>query len=346
MFTVTRCRAMLLVVSAMSLHAQASSTPEQISTSAESRISPPVAAAYLNDKQHIRIGGAEHVQFIVERFNARLQSQHPDWVFVNELKGTSSVAPLLTHNQLRLGAMGRPMSVHESSAYKKIVGAAPVSVRVAHTSNGASQHLANSLAVYVNRANPVEQLSPRQVARMLSIGNPEGDLSRWGQLGLSGAWHDRIIHAYGTPEFTGFGSTLQRTQLNGLPLVPGYESYSDTEAIVKRLADDPAGIAIAAIGQADARIKQVAIADPVTGKLTTGTADEVRNGAYPYGRYLYFYLRKSPGQPLDPVALEYMRLVLSPEGQAIIAEQANGYLPLTAAEAATELKLLQEAARP
>jgi phosphate transport system substrate-binding protein len=330
----------------MSLPVQASSAPEQASTPAESRMTSPVADASMNDRQHIRIGGAEHVQFIVERFNARLQSQHPDWVFVNELKGTSSVAPLLTHNQVLFGAMGRQMSTHESSAYKKIVGAAPVSVRVAHTSNDTSQHLATSLAVYVNQANPVEQLSPRQVARMLSIGNPEGDLSRWGQLGLSGVWHGRIIHAYGTPEFTGFGTTLQRMQLNGLPLVPGYESYSDTNAILQRLADDPAGIAIAAIGQADARIKQVAIIDPITGKLTTGTADEVRNGTYPYGRYLYFYLRKLPGQPLDPVALEYMRLVLSPEGQAILAEQTNGYLPLTTAEAATELKLLQEAARP
>ncbi|RMR03302.1 hypothetical protein [Pseudomonas syringae group genomosp. 3] len=92
---------------------------------------------------------------------------------------------------------------------------------------------------------------------------------------------------YGTPEFTGFGTTLQRMQLNGLPLVPGYESYSDTNAILQRLADDPAGIAIAAIGQADARIKQVAIIDPITGKLTTGTADEVRNGTNPYTFTVY-----------------------------------------------------------
>ncbi|MBV6753727.1 hypothetical protein KV580_25755 [Pseudomonas chlororaphis] len=92
--------------------------------------------------------------------------------------------------------------------------------------------------------------------------------------------------------------------------------------------------------------KAVAIVDPVTGAVTTGTPEEVQAGRYPYGRYLYFYLRKAPGKALDPLVLEYLRFVLSREGQAIIASQDKGYIPLTADEAATELAKLERVSRP
>lgn len=306
----------------------------------------PANALYLSPQGAIRIAGAEHVRYIVERFNTQLQTHHPEWVFADESKGTSSAVPLLTHGFTLFGAMGRAINPLETKAYRKIVGAAPLEIRVAHTGNDTSEHLATSLAVYVNRANPIEQLSSRQVARMLSIGNPEGDLSRWGQVGLKKEWSNRVIHPYGTPEFTGFGTSMQKDHLRGLPLAPTYESYDNTEAILARLADDPAGLAVAAIGLSNARIKSLAILDPATGKLSTGTPEEVRAGAYPYGRFLYFYLRKEPGKALDPLAVEYLRFVLSREGQAIIASQDKGYIPLTADEAAVELAKLEKVSRP
>lgn len=309
-------------------------------------VQPAPNARYLNAQGQIRIAGAEHVRYIVERFNQRLQVLQPQWVFVDESKGTSSAVPLLTHGFTLFGAMGRAINPLESKAYEKIVGAPPLEIRVAHTGNDTSQHLATSLAVYVNRANPIDQLSDRQVARMMSIGNPDGDLSRWGQVTSVKPWASRAIHPYGTPEFTGFGTSMQKNHLRGLPLTPAYESYDDTGAILARLADDPAGVAVAAIGLANERIKQVAIVDPVTGRITTGTPEEVTAGVYPYGRYLYFYLRKLPGKPLDPVAVEYLRFVLSQEGQAIIASQDKGYIPLTAEEVAVELNKLHKASRP
>ena len=77
------------------------------------------------------------------------------------------------------------------------------------------------------------------------------------------------------------------------------------------------------------------------GQATTGTDAEVVSGRYPYGRYVYLYVRRLPGQAVDPLAKEYLRLVLSREGQAILAAQPGGYLPLTAAQARTELEKLE-----
>lgn len=306
-------------------------------------VQPSADARYV-DHGVVRIAGADHVDFIVKRFNAALIDAHPDWKFRIESKGTTSAVPLLTHGVTLFGAMGRAINPLEISAYRKIVGTAPLEVRVAYASDDTSQHLATSLAAYVNRANPLTTLSTEQINRSLSIGNPKGDFSRWGQLGLKGVWADRVIHPYGTPEFTGFGTYMQKDQLNGLPLTPTYEAYGKTELILERLAADPAGIGIAAIGLENEHIRQLGIVNPETGAITTGTAAQVADGSYPYGRYLYFYVRREPGKALDPFVCEYLRFVLSRQGQSLIASQPKGYLPLTAKDARTELSRLDEVA--
>ncbi|MDE1146862.1 MAG: substrate-binding domain-containing protein [Azospirillaceae bacterium] len=297
-------------------------------------------AHYLTADGAIRIGGAEHVRFIVERVNALYAKAHPGTRFQMESKGTTSAIPLLTYGVTLFGAMGREIDPLESASFAKTVGAPPLEIRVAHTSNDTSQHLATSLAVYVNRANPIDRLTTAQIARIFAQGNPGGDYSRWGQLGLDKDWKSRLIHPIGTPEYTGFGTYMQKYQLAGRPLAAGYEAYGDTDAILERLEQDPAGIAVAAIGRETPALKQVAVATDPNGPYTLGTPEEVTAGTYAYGRYLYFYLRREPGKPLDPVVKAYMRLVLSPEGQAIMASQAKGYIPLTAAEAKAELAKL------
>lgn len=300
-------------------------------------------ARYLTADGAIRIGGAEHVRYIVERFNAALRQSHPGWRFVDEAKGTTSAVPLLTHGVTLFGAMGREINPLEAQAFSKIVGAAPLEIRIAHAANDTAGHLATSLAVYINRANPLSQISAEQVARALTIGNPEGDLSQWGQLGLGGVWRERRIHPYGTPEFTGFGTYMQANHLGGRALSPNYEAYGNTEAILERLAADPAGLAVAAIGLGNTHIKAL----PITtgqGETTTGTPAQVLAGQYPYGRYLYLYVRREPGKPIEPLVREYLRLVLSRQGQQIIASQPNGYFPLTAEQARAERAKLDEVA--
>jgi len=87
-------------------------------------------------------------------------------------------------------------------------------------------------------------------------------------------------------------------------------------------------------------VKVVALADKEGGEYSRGTAEDVSAGRYPYNRYVYFYVRRLPGQPVDPFVKEYLRLVLSKEGQQMVAGEANGYVPLNAREAAEELAKL------
>ena len=296
-------------------------------------------AAYLLRDGSIRIGGAEHAQVMIDGFNALFAQTHPGFRFSVQLKGTTTGLPLLTHGVTLFAPLGREVNQVELVPYSKIVGQAPVEIHVAHDSNTPGK-FATSLAIYVNRTNPLERLTLAQASRIFSRNNPGGDFAAWSQLGLKGDLAKLAIHPYGTPESSGFGDYMQKHFLAGRPFAAAYEQFPNTEEILRRVGDDPAGIGFAAIGSADPKVKQVAIAEKKDGDYSLGSADDIVGGKYVFGRHLYFYVRREPGQPVDAVVKEYFRLILSREGQQIIAAEPNGYMPLTAAEAAAELAKL------
>jgi phosphate transport system substrate-binding protein len=310
-------------------------------------VQAPPQARYLLPDGSIRIVGTEYVQGIVEALDALFIQTHPGLKFTLQLRGTGTAIPALTHGVTLFAPMGREAGDLELVPYRKIVGQAPLQLRVAHSSNS-SPTLPTSLALYVNQANPVERLSMRQVIRIFGSGHPDGDLTRWNQLGLGGAWVGRTIHPYGTPATGGFASHMKQHQLGPLPFSPAYEANPNTKAILKRVSEDVGGIGFAAIGHGSPQLKVVAVAAREGGPDSYGSAADVVAGNYPFGRYLYFSVRRSPGQRPDPLVKEYMRLVLSAQGQAIISAGADGFLPLNEQELAEELSRLDDdsAARP
>ena len=296
-------------------------------------------ATYVSRDGAVRITGAEHAGMMIAGFNELFQRTHPGFKFAVALKGTTTGMPALTHGVTLFAPMGREINGVELVPYAKIVGQDPVEIHVAHDSNTPGK-LATSLAVYVNRSNPLDQLTMDQVARIFGTGLPNGDLTAWSQLGMKGEWSKLAIHPYATPEHSGFGDYMQKHVLSGHRLSAACEQFGNTEEIIKRVAGDAAAIGFAAIGVTNPDVKRVALSAKADGTYSLGSAEDIVAGKYPLGRFLYFYVRRVPGQPVDPVVKEYFRLILSQEGQAIIAGEENGYIPLTATEAATELAKL------
>jgi phosphate transport system substrate-binding protein len=279
---------------------------------------------------------------MVEALDALFAKNHPGVKFTLQLRGTGAAIPALTHGVTLFAPMGREAGELELVPYKKIVGAPPLELRVAHASN-TSPTLPTSLALYVNKANPIDRLTLHQVAQIFGTGSEQGDITRWNQVGLSGEWTGRVIHPYGTPEIGGFGAHMKRHILHGRPFSPAYETAPNTKAILQRVSADPAGIGFASIGNTSPQLKVVAVSED-GGDWSFGSTADVKAGAYPFGRYLYFSLRRTPGKPLDPFVREYMRMVLSPAGQTIISAGADGFLPLNSKEVAEELARLDETA--
>jgi phosphate transport system substrate-binding protein len=59
------------------------------------------------------------------------------------------------------------------------------------------------------------------------------------------------------------------------------------------------------------------------------SAASFQDRSYPLVRSIYIYLNRPPGKPVEPRLKEFLRFVLSREGQQIVADNAS-YLPLTA----------------
>jgi phosphate transport system substrate-binding protein len=77
--------------------------------------------------------------------------------------------------------------------------------------------------------------------------------------------------------------------------------------------------------------------------MSTGSVQDLIADRYPYPRDLYIYIRREPGTPFEPLVKEYMRMILSKEGQEAVAQDAKGYLPLNAEDVKVELEKLDAA---
>ncbi|HKB90346.1 MAG TPA: substrate-binding domain-containing protein [Opitutaceae bacterium] len=300
-------------------------------------------ATYLTPDGSIRIAGAEHAKKMIEGFDELFIRSHPGSKFdLDGLKGTTIGMPALTHGVTAFAPMGRDATDVELVPYTKIVGTKPLVIRVAHATH-TSRKPAQTLAIYVNKANPVEKLTMQQVTRIFTTGHTKGDIVQWSQVGSQGEWAKLPIHPIGTPAYTGFGSYMEKNHFGGLPYRPGYETCPDSAEIVKRVGEDPTGIGFASISFVSPSVKIVALTEKDGGYYSNGSVEDSLAGKYPLERFLYFFVRKVEGQPIDPFIREYFRLIFSKEGQQIVASENDPslYIPLTAREAAEELAKLE-----
>jgi phosphate transport system substrate-binding protein len=67
------------------------------------------------------------------------------------------------------------------------------------------------------------------------------------------------------------------------------------------------------------------------------TPESIIEDRYPLDRFLLVYARP----PISPFAREFLRLMLSREGQAAVAASPQGYLPLSPKDAASERAKLE-----
>ncbi len=60
--------------------------------------------------------------------------------------------------------------------------------------------------------------------------------------------------------------------------------------------------------------------------LLEATPDNAVSGKYPLSRFLYVYVNKHPNKELAPLDKEFIKLILSKQGQEVVIK--DGYIPL------------------
>ncbi len=334
-----------MLMPAASLQAQAADGFAQMPAYEAAAAAPAPGAGYMMADGSIRIVGLGDMQEIVEALNGLYARTHPGTRFAYVKSDSLGSVYSLIFDATALAPVG---IVYPSNlTYTDIVHGPPFAIRVAHGSLNPAAAV-SPLAIVVNKSNPLSKLSMAQVASIFTQPARGRVFSRWSQVGAGGAVADKEIHPCGLPwtdhypsEDTTFGEAFFFRKLNAAPPVETYAMVKTYADVVKAVAGDPAAIGVTTLNRVDDSVKVIAIGDTDLKPPMTGTAAEIRSGQYPLDRDLYLYARVVSGKPLDPFVKEYLRMVLSREGQEIIAKEAHGYIPLNAMEVQQDLATFQ-----
>jgi phosphate transport system substrate-binding protein len=249
-----------------------------------------------------------------------------------EGKGSSTAPPALIAGTAQLGPMSRSMKGTEIDQFEKKYGYKPTQIRTS----------VDALAVFVNKDNPIKCLTVAQVDAVFSKSRRHGykeDVTTWGQLGLTGEWAGKPISLYGRNSASGtYGFFKEHTLKNG-DYKDSVKEQPGSAAVVQGVTVDRYAVGYSGIGYATAGVRAVPLAEKAGAKCEEATADNAYSGAYPLSRFLYVYVNKAPGKPLDPLTREFAKLILSKDGQVGVVK--DGYFPIPATIAKEELNKIQ-----
>ncbi len=237
-----------------------------------------------------------------------------------EGKGSSTAPPALIEATAQLGPMSRAMKSKETDAFEKKFGYKPTPVRTS----------LDSLAVFVNKDNPVAGLNIEQVDAVFSKNRKCGavtDVTTWGDAGLTGTWTTAPISLYGRNSASGTYGFFKKKALCKGDYKDTVKEQPGSASVVQGVSEDPNGAGYSGIGYTTSGVRAVALAESGTDYVEPNY-DNVASGKYPLARFLYIYVNKAPNSALDPLTSEFLKFVLSKEGQEIVVK--DGYYPLSA----------------
>ncbi|MCA1804915.1 MAG: phosphate ABC transporter substrate-binding protein PstS family protein [Xanthomonadaceae bacterium] len=245
--------------------------------------------------------------------------------------GSSTAPPAVTEGTANFGPMSRMMKGKEIESFEKKHGYPPTAV-------GTSIDV---LAVYVNKDNPIKEMSIPQVDAVFSATRRCGykeDVTRWGQLGLTGAWANRDMALYSRNAVSGTYGFFKDNALCDGDFKSSINEQPGSASVVQGVTESINGIGYSGIGYITSGVRAVPLSKKEGEPAYEASADNAANGKYPLARLLYVYVNKKPNEPLSPLEREFYKLVLSKQGQEAVLR--DGYIPLPAAVAARELKKL------
>ncbi|MGF6439471.1 PstS family phosphate ABC transporter substrate-binding protein [Paraburkholderia youngii] len=280
---------------------------------------------------------------------------------------TAAIAvPCLYFDRADIGVNHAP-SFYDSLAHLRLKGYEPTGISVV---TGSFDYVGwqNNMVIVVNKNNPITGVTMKQLDGIFGSARdggwvgatwhpefargPEQDIRSWGQLGLQGSLASEKIHPYGYSlryataiEFS--NKVLQASdKWNGdLHAFANYRrpdgtTYLEADQITDQVAKDPAGIGYVRYHDGFPKdVKVLAVARDDSGPFVDYNIDTLQNRSYPLWGDQSFWVSIKPGEKMDPKVREFIRFVLSREGQEAV-EKDGKYLPLSADSARAELKKL------
>lgn len=245
--------------------------------------------------------------------------------------GSSTAPPALTEGTSNIGPMSRKMKDRELQSFEKRFGYKPTAIPVA----------IDALAVYVHKDNPIKGMTIKQVDAVFSSTRKCGgdkDISRWGDLGMTGAWKNRPFQIYGRNSVSGTYGYFKKKALCKGDYKTTVNEQPGSASVVQSISASSNGIGYSGIGYKTSGVRAVPLTKKGS-KFIEATADNAASGKYPLSRFLYVYVNKTPNKAMAPLEKEFIKMVLSNAGQQVVLK--DGYIPLSAKQVKKQLVKLK-----
>jgi phosphate transport system substrate-binding protein len=265
--------------------------------------------------------GSSALTQLLNRWGDDLKKIHPALEFEIVGGGSGTAPPALLDGKADLAPMSRPMNQSERAAFRTKFGYEPTQVTIG----------LDALAIFVNKNNPLKQISLRDLDAVYSLTRKRGgeDIKLWGQLGLTGDWSTQPIRVFGAQSTQGMYTLFRADVLQGGEFRYDVRSEPVASAIVQGVGADDFAIGFASHVFTSARAKPIAVSAEPNGLAVLPTQLTVANDEYPLARKLFIYINRKPSAPLPLAVSEFVKYVCGKQGQSAAVELGN--YPLTAA---------------
>ncbi len=316
----------------------------------------------------IRLWGNNYIgdSGLAQRWREEFKRHHPGVEFELVLPTAAVAVPALYFGLADLGMNHEP-TFYDYLGHVRILGYEPTGFSVVSGSLDVSGWQ-NSFAIIVHKDNPLDRITLEQLDGVFGAiraggwegtkwrpdfaRGPEKNIRTWGQLGLTGAWAGQRIQPYGYSiryaTALEFSNRILRASDKWNEDILAYGNYISPEGkrtlqaeqIMTKMREDRHGIAYIRWQKEFAKdVKVLALAETAAGPYHDFNVHNLQQRKYPLWGDQSFWVSVKPGTKIDPKAAEFIRFVLSREGQQLVMEDGK-YLPLPADAVAAELAKL------
>ncbi len=281
---------------------------------------------------------------------------------------TAAIAiPCLYFDKADIGVNHEP-SFYDYLAHLRLKGFEPLGFSVF---TGSYNYVGwqNNLVIIVNKDNPITKITMKELDGIFgsvrdggwvgSDWHPEfkrgadKDIRSWGQMGLAGDWSTRHITPHGYAlryasaiEFSNRVLAASDKWNGDLHTYanykrPDFTTYLEADQIFDQVRKDPGAIGYARYHDGFPKdIKILALARDEKGPYYDYNIDNLQARTYPLWGDQSFWVSAKKGERLPPRVREFIRFVLSRDGQELVQKDGK-YLPLNAEAVREELKKLK-----
>lgn len=276
--------------------------------------------------------GSDTLANLMTFWSQEFKTLYPQVGFQIQASGSSTAPPALIEGTATIGPMSRELKPSEIRDFTRVHGYPPTVLKVAM----------DAIAIFVDRRNPISGMTLQQVDAVFSQTQYCGSdtrIEQWSQLGVDKVGYRSPIRTYGRNSVSGTYGLFKIMALCDGDFKNTVNEQPGSASVVLSVASGTGAIGYAAYGYKTAGVRAVPLGETLD-SLIPLSIETVRNESYPFARFLYLVINKKPGEPLPTLEREFLRFILSKEGQAQVIR--DGYFPIREDVLLRQRRLLDE----